>query len=237
LPSVLASLRARLARFGAVGPAAAIAFVMPQLGGLLLLGALGLIAPWLRAHPDLGLALFVAGVALASGLALLSTYTQALLGGWVFGGLLGTAATVLGLEFGAVIGYLLGLRVAGRRLARVLEDEPRARAVHRALLGSGWSRASLIVTLVRLPPHSPFASFNLLFAATRTPWLAFLLGTLVGMTPRTAVVALLGAGLSALSERPRADFGLMLASLLLSLLVLWAIGRMASQAVHRAGLA
>jgi uncharacterized membrane protein YdjX (TVP38/TMEM64 family) len=46
----------------------------------------------------------------------------------------------------------------------------------------------LIVTLIRVPPSSPFAVTNTVMAATRVPVIPFVLGTVIGIAPRTAAV-------------------------------------------------
>ena len=52
-----------------------------------------------------------------------------------------------------------------------------------------------MVALLRVPPNSPFALTNLAMAASRTPLLPYSIGTLIGMTPRTAIaVAFAAAG-------------------------------------------
>ena len=69
----------------------------------------------------------------------------------------------------------------GFTIASVLErEDPRD-----ALVGAGFWKTLLIVTLVRVPVNSPFAATNLVMAAVRTPIVPYLIGTLVGMAPRT----------------------------------------------------
>jgi uncharacterized membrane protein YdjX (TVP38/TMEM64 family) len=55
-------------------------------------------------------------------------------------------------------------------------------------VGSGPLKTLGIVTLVRVPPNSPFSLTNLVLSTTRVPWWIYIVGTAVGMLPRTALV-------------------------------------------------
>lgn len=178
-----------------LGPAsvlAVIASVLPAVGGIVLLLNIGSIGLWLQGQEALGVVVYVVAFMVLSGLALLPTYAQAILGGWAFGMAVGLPAALLGFFGGSLIGYAVASRFASKRAMVVLDEHPRWMAVRDALVGDGngtsfW-RTLGIVTLVRLPPNSPFALTNLLMASVRVPRLAFALGTLIGMAPRTAVV-------------------------------------------------
>nr|MDQ3323164.1 VTT domain-containing protein [Acidobacteriota bacterium] len=79
-----------------------------------------------------------------------------------------------------------------------LARHEKAEILHKALLGKNFKRAALVITLLRLSPAMPFALTNLLMTAARVPLSAFLIGTLIGMLPRSAAVVFFGAGLSEL---------------------------------------
>ena len=89
------------------------------------------------------------------------------------------------------------------------------------------------VTLLRLPPNSPFATTNFLMAATRVPLAAYLLGTLAGMAPRTAAVVYFGSGLSQLDLKNHASLASLAVSLVLTIIVIAVIGRLANQALAK----
>ena len=67
---------------------------MPPISGIVLIGTLHEVGPWLRAHDDLGLVLYVVAFTVLGGLALLPTYAQSLLGGWAFGLVFGLSAAL-----------------------------------------------------------------------------------------------------------------------------------------------
>jgi uncharacterized membrane protein YdjX (TVP38/TMEM64 family) len=88
----------------------------------------------------------------------------------------------------SALSYLINSR-AGRRPRR--HDRPRApkwEAVRAALLDAGFWKALWIFHPDPHPPPSPFAAANFVFGTIRAPLIPFLLGTLIGMAPRTGAV-------------------------------------------------
>lgn len=154
----------------------------------------------LSRHRD-ALAGFVAAHALAAGAAYVAIYTAAvalslpgavvltLTGGLLFGPVLGTALTVTAATLGATLVFLFARRVFGEdALARL---GPRA-----AKLAEGIRRdAASYLLVLRLVPLFPFFLVNLVpaFCGVRLP--VFVLTTLFGILPGTAVFSLAGAGL------------------------------------------
>lgn len=161
--------------------------VLPGVLGITLLYQLGPVSDWLGAHPTLGLVLYVVAFSITAGLGLLPTYAQATLGGWVYGFATGFSGALVGFTAASAIGYGIARLVSGDHVARVLARHPQARIIERELVGRGGLRALLVVTLLRVPPNSPFSLTNLAFAAVRVPLPIYLAGTLIGMAPRTAV--------------------------------------------------
>ncbi len=142
--------------------------------------------------------------ALLGGFALLPTYAQSALGGFAFGVAWGIPAALLGFVGGAVIGYEIARRASGDRVMKLLNEKPQWRAVRDALAGPTradglpskhpFLRTFGLVALLRLPPNSPFAITNLVMASVQVPRWPYILGTLVGMAPRTAAAVIIGAG-------------------------------------------
>ncbi len=192
-------------RLGAAGPMAAAAAAMPAIGGFVVLGTLGIVGPWLRSHGAEGVALYVVALAVCAGLALLPTYSQAILGGWAFGFATGFPAALGGIFGGAVIGMLVARRAASDDVMKVLASRPEWLAVRNAMVGSGFWKALGMVTLVRLPPNSPFALTNLALGSTRVPWGAALLGTVIGLAPRTAAAVWIAASVQSLAATEAKD--------------------------------
>lgn len=182
-------------KLGPAGWVAIIAATMPVAGGFVLLGSLGVVAPWLRGHEFAGVALYSSAFVVLAGFALLPTYAQAVLGGWAFGFWVGFPAALLGFFGASLIGYEVGRRASGDRALSLLDEHPKWRAVRDALVGgeqgAGFFRTLGIVTLIRLPPNSPFAITNIVLSSVRVPRLPYALGTLFGMAPRTGVAVFL----------------------------------------------
>lgn len=218
-------------RLGRLGPAAAATTFLPPIGFLVLLGTMSQSAPWLQSQGLLGVMLFVAGFTVCGGLALLPTYAPSVLGGWAFGVAVGLAATLLGFLGASAIGFAIARHVSGDRLLQVLDEYPRGRALHRALLAGSWHRTLLVVTLLRVPPNGPFAMTNLLLAATGVSWGPYLLGSLLGLTPRVAAAVIVGASLSRLDLRHLERGGSAYVSIGISLAVVIILGWIANRAL------
>ena len=160
---------------------------LPPLMGFWLLGELGNVGDWLKSHPDYGLLIFIGVFALTSGFGLLPTYAQAILGGWVFGLTIGTAAAMCGLLGGAAIGLFFARIVSGASIKALIDNNPRGRVIRNALVESSQRRTFLLILLLRLPPNSPFAIANLAMGASGVRALPLLGATVLGMFPRTLV--------------------------------------------------
>ena len=223
-------------RLGPAGPLAVVAAVMPALGGILLLVYINEAGVWLRSHGLAGVALYTAAFAVLAGLALLPTYAQAALGGWAFGLAIGFPAALAGFFGGAVIGYYVSRGASGDRVEALIREKPKWRAVRDALVGRGFWPTFGIVTLLRLPPNSPFALTNLVMASVRVPPAPFILGTLIGMAPRTGAVVALAAMANAASaadavkERPP---WLIPVGIGITIAVLLVIGHIANKAIAK----
>ncbi len=229
--------------FKQLGPAgwlAVAAAILPLLGSILLFAFMAQIAPWLHEQRALGLTIFITAFAVLAGLALLPTYAQCALGGFAFGIAWGLPASILGFVLAAAIAYEIAGRASGDRAVRLIQDRPKLRAVYRAFIGEtaaerGFLKTLWIVTLIRLPPNSPFALTNLVLASTRVPRAPYILGTAIGMAPRSAAAVILGAGISEFTkENLRAPTPIIIGGIVLAIVVIAIIGRMANKAITRA---
>lgn len=226
--------RALVRRLGPAGPLAVLAGTFPPIGGFVLIGLVGRIAPWLREHPGAGMAIYVGGFSVMAAAALLPTYACAILGGWAFGFRVGFPASMVAFCGASLLAYLLNRRAAGERVMAIVREHPTWEAVRAALLGAGFWRALWIVTLLRLPPTSPFAAANFVMGAVRAPLGAFLLGTAVGMAPRTGVAVWAAAHASRLDFKDAGQTWVFVAGLVATAAVVGVIGRYANQAIRRA---
>ncbi len=229
-----AAARAFFRRLGPAGILAIIATTLPPLGGFVLIGLSGnYVAPWLRSHPNGGPLIYAAGFAILAGFALLPTYAQSLLGGWAFGFRTGLIFALVGFGVASLVSYVIARRAAGDRVIQIINEHPKWRAVYDALLGRGFWRTLGLVTLIRIPPNSPFALTNLLMATTRVPVIAYLIGTVVGMAPRTAAVVYVGSGLKNWNESPPAGKWIFVVNVVVTLAVVLLVGYFANRALAR----
>lgn len=215
---------------------------MPPLIGFKLLANIGAVGDWLHADPSRGIPAYILLFSLSSGLGVLPTYAQAILGGWVFGATLGAPAALAGCVGGALLGWSFSRLVSGTAIEAWLDAKPKAKAIRHSLVGAHQVRLMWLVALLRLPPNSPFAIANLAMASTGVRLLPFLGGTALGMAPRTiAAVAVAAAGAATgakdIQELIRDQgwlwFGIGLVALLAAFAV---IARVAKRALQQAGL-
>lgn len=226
--------RALVKRLGPAGPLAVLAGTFPLIGGFVLIGLISRLAPWLKAHPRPGFWIVVVGFSLAAGLSLLPTYACSMLAGYTFRFWVGFPGSMLAFCGAALIAYLVSARAAGNRVVDIVREHPKWEAVRIALLGAGFWKAFWIITLIRLPPTSPFAAANFIMGTTRAPLIPYLLGTLIGMAPRTAAVVWAASRANTLdfSESKNVwSYAYLLAS---TILVVVVIGRLANNAIKRA---
>ena len=231
----------------ALGPAGLLGIVwatLPAILGITLLFLIGPAASALDALGQWGIVVYTIVFMLTSGLGILPTFAQAVLGGWVFGLPLGLLAALAGFSGGSLIGYGLSRVVSRDRVDTLISDYPRATVVRDALIGRGFWSTTGIVTLLRVPPNSPFALMNLLMASCKVGLVPYIIGVVVGMTPRTALFvgsAAAAASTGAVDIQTFITEGkgglVMILGVVLLLVALAVIGWIADRALKRVGLA
>ena len=229
---MLRSAKTILRRLGPGGPLALISATLPAIGLVTLAFCFNLIGPWLKAQAGLGLLIYILGFALCAGLAIFPTHIQAALGGWAFGVAVGLPAAYAGVLGAALLGYVIGIRATGDRALQIIAEKPKWQAVYNGLVRSGFAKSLLIVLLVRLAV-SPFALTNLVLAAARVNPIAYTLGTVLGLAPRTGAVVFLAVGLKEVTAETPHKRWLWIASLLVTLVAVAIIGHIANQAITR----
>jgi len=212
----------------------------PAICGITLLAFLGTLSGWLLMHSEFGLAAYVALFAISAGLGLLPTYAQSILGGWVFGFWTGWSAAMFAFTTASIIGYVIARTVSRDRIERLVKSNPKSRTVREALVGRGFWQTLGIVSLIRVPPNSPFALTNLAMASIGVRVLPYTLGTLMGMAPRTAIVVWAASeaertGARDIQEFVREGPGLAVAlgGLAVMIVVLGVLGSIANHALAR----
>ncbi|NOT47848.1 MAG: TVP38/TMEM64 family protein [Acidobacteria bacterium] len=191
-------LRERLIEFGKLTPIALVTTFLPMLGTTALFFVGYPLGIWLRENQAVGALSYTAGVLVVCGLALMPTNVIGVIGGFAFGFDLGLTLLMIAIVGAAYISYLIHRRIAGDRIPDIAEKHPKAQAIYQALTGQGFVRTTLIILLIRLSIITPFAFTNFILAAAKVPRSTFLVGTFVGMLPRSGAVVLTGAGLSEL---------------------------------------
>lgn len=228
-----------------IGVLGAITLVAPVVGSFALFWAFGAtqIGPWLKTHGIVAIAAYAGVFMLLTGFALMPTYAMSAVAGYAFGLSWGTGAALLGLLGGAAIGYELARRASGNNVQNVINSNPKWKAVRDAMLGhaamepkSRWMRSTGFIALLRCPPNCPFSFTNLVLASVRVPRTAFLTGTFLGMAPRTAIAALIGAGIKdqMTKESTKLPLEWWIAGIVIAVVVAIIIGTIANKAVQRA---
>ncbi len=175
------------------GALALLWFTMPALISIYLLANIGGVTEFLNSKAEAGILLAAAIFAVTSGLGLLPTYAQSIVVGWVFPFWLALGVAVVGYMGGAILGFGVSRWAAGSSVSALVDRKPQWMVVRKALVEASAWRTVGIVALVRFPPNSPFAFTNLVLAASGVKWAPMLLGSLLGMLPRTAIAVFIAS--------------------------------------------
>jgi uncharacterized membrane protein YdjX (TVP38/TMEM64 family) len=221
-----------MARLGPAGVLTAIASVSPIVGGFVILGSVQHLAPTIRGLGVSGALLYVGSFWILGGFALVPTYAWAGLGGWTFGVVNGFAYAMAAFVGASWLGYALADRLGAERAMRVLEEDVKWQAVRRALVGQGFWRTLWVVTLLRLPPTSPFSFMCYVMAIARVPIVIYLLGALAGLAPRTLAVVVTFASLEQLDFEHPQQLWLRIAGIVATLVVVGIITQMSRKALR-----
>lgn len=216
-----------------IGSLASLTVLLPAVGGMILLGFIYQVSPWLQADAARGIPIFTAAVIIFVGFALLPTNFIGVVGGWAFDFPAGLLATWIGVCGAAVVTYFIARRLSKSEIDRFLAHKPKIKMLRYALLNDSFGRALLVITLIRLAPGIPFAAASLFLASADVPLRTFLLGTAAGMLPRTAMVVSLGSSLSELSFDRQADSTSIILSMLATITIFFIIGYVAKRALAR----
>ncbi len=217
-------------QLGAAGFLALAWAFVPALGSIFLFWYMNSIGAYLRGHESQGLVIYVVSFAVLAGCGLMPTYASAILGGWAFGFAHGYPAALVGFLAASLIGRAIAKPTAKDRVEQLIAQKPKWKAVRDALIGGSPLRTFAIVTMLRLPPNSPFAITNFVLSATRVPLLTYVLGTLIGMAPRTGLVLYVASTLQnkmaseAAKTRPDWLLEIGIGLTIVVLIALWFIG-------------
>ncbi len=202
--------------------------LVPMLLGFLVLAQALADPTWLRPSIDelgLPLAAVLAGVVfgVTTGSKLLPTYALSVASGAVFadaggsttdGFLLGGLVAMAGVVLGTLVGYAWGALLARKRVLGVLGRDARAAFVRSEILGKPIWKQIGAITLLRLPPNSPFALTNLLLSSTGVRLVPYAIGSAIGIAPRTLFAVWLGAAASQLTSNTWVRIGSVVVALI-----------------------
>jgi uncharacterized membrane protein YdjX (TVP38/TMEM64 family) len=171
--------------------------VLPLTCGLILLANIDSAHHWLGGEDLNAAMIFAASYAVLTGLGILPTYAATIVGGWVFGVELGFAACAAGYFGGSTIGFGISKLVCSDHVATWIDSRKRWRIIRKTILEENKWKATGIIALIRLSPSGPFAVTNLVLAACGAGWTEFLIGSSVGIAPRTLFACFMAASASA----------------------------------------
>jgi uncharacterized membrane protein YdjX (TVP38/TMEM64 family) len=241
-PGARPPLRQLIRDCGPVGVLAVLWTALPPVCSIALFTYMPTISAYLKSHEGSGPFIYSGAFAVLAGIGCLPTYAQSGLGGYAFGWQVGIPAALAGFAGAAVIGYGIARAVSGERVARLIQADPRARAVRDALVrdrdagGGFWSTLGM-VALLRSPPNSPFSLGNLAMAAAKVPFWPFVLGTVIGMAPRTAVAVVIGSLVAGALTKESLDQAaprwVWIAAIIISVAIFLLIGWIAQRAVNK----
>ena len=236
-------LRSILTALGPTGLLGILWATLPAILGITLLFLIGPAASGLDALGRWGIVVYILVFMATSGLGILPTVAQAVLGGWVFGLPMGLLAALAGFTGGSMIGYGLSRIVSRDRIETLITEYPRAQAVRDALIGRGFWSTTGILMLLRIPPNSPFALMNLVMASCKVSIPPYIIAVVIGMTPRTALfvgTAAAAAATGAVDIQTFVTEGkggtVMIIGIVLLVAVLAVIGWISDRALKRLGL-
>ena len=130
----------------------------------------------------------------------------------------------------AAVAFLLGRYLAHQRVLDMIERDSRMKSLHQAFSDEGWR----VVVLLRLSPLIPYGMQNYLFSVTNIGFLPYVVATLVGIMPATALYVYIGSlGASASGEGGPLKWALIVGGLIATAIVAWLIGKRAQQVLAR----
>ena len=195
---------------------------------------------WLGGEDARAASIFAASYAVLTGLGILPTYAATIVGGWVFGVELGFAACAAGYLGGSTIGFGISKLVCSDHVATWIDSRKRWSIIRKTILEENAFKATGIIALIRLSPSGPFAVTNLVLAACGAGWKEFLIGSSVGIAPRTLIACFIAASASATgatdiqSLAQNQGYMTVIAGILIFMATLAVIGWVARAALDRA---
>ena len=150
---------------------------------------------WIRDAGATGMAVFVVAYIVAC-ILLLPGLILTLGAGFAYGVAVGVPLVWVAANLGAAVAFLLGRTLARERIAARVAGNARFAAIDRAVGREGLK----IVLLTRLSPAFPFNLLNYAYGLTQVTFRDYVIGSLVGMIPGTAMYVYLGSLITSVSQ-------------------------------------
>lgn len=151
--------------------------------------------------------------------------------GAIFGLLAGTIVVVCGATLGATMAFLLARTVLRHRVEAMTANNPRYRALDRAIAREG----AKIVLLIRLAPVFPFTFVNYAFGLTGIQLLPYVIATFIGMIPASFAFVYLGSAAADVATG-QAQKAIYIGGAIIALIASLFVARVATRAIKRAGV-
>jgi uncharacterized membrane protein YdjX (TVP38/TMEM64 family) len=150
--------------------------------------------------------------------------------GYLFGLVGGVSIVLAAATVAAGVSFVLGRTLLKEPISKILEDNPRFKAVDGVLEREGFK----IILLLRLSPLFPFAISNYLYGLTSVKFEEYIVATLLGFLPGTLLYVYSGMVGASLIEGGTATPSWVYAIALgLTAIVIKAIGQAATSAIER----
>jgi uncharacterized membrane protein YdjX (TVP38/TMEM64 family) len=211
-----------------------IATVLPVLGSIATVSVAPFLADWFRGQGWLGVLYFTIAFAIGGALMLAPTYSTSVLAGWTFGFAIGFPAVIVGTIAGAALCYLGAAYLARSTVQATFTSHPKWELVRRALLEESTLKTLWIVFLLRLSPVLPFGTTNVLLATTGVHFGVYLLGTLLGLVPRTGLIAMASASAGKLDLNAPGSWQIMAAGIGATVVCIFVVTLIGKHALDRA---
>ena len=138
-------------------------------------------------------------------------------------GALGFPIVVFSATLGCTVAFFIGRYLARHRVVSHFEHSLRFRALNHAVSIEGWR----VVGLMRLSPMLPYGVQSYLLAVTEIRLLPFVLATVVGIMPASALVVYIGFLGRTTGQADLLSWLLLAVGLCATVLVVWLITRRA----------
>lgn len=233
LQKITEKLRKLKRDFGKLGSMAGLTTVLPSVGSMFLLLVVYEISPWLQDNKQIGVFLFIVFMTVLAGLAIIATNILGVVSGFAFGFQMGLLAQILGLTGASILMFFLAKRYAKKDLQQTIDERPKFKAIHNALLNESVFKTLAILILIRLSPAMPFAVTNFMLSAAGVSLKTFISGTILGMLPRSSALVFVGSTLTELNfSQPQASWTIIL-GIAATFIAVIVIGIISKRALNR----